>query len=70
MSETPISYPCSNDGCFYTFDLKRDYDEHVITCKIIKDRTKLRNTQLNRVDDKIPDQRMMYELVKYLAAKC
>jgi hypothetical protein len=68
MSETPISYPCK--FCFKNFLLKTDYDEHVISCEFLKTRAKLRNNQLNRVDDIVPPPRMMYELVKYLAAKC
>jgi len=68
MTETPVSYPCK--FCYNTFNLKTDYDEHVISCEFLKTRAKKRNTQLDRVDDIIPNQRMMYELVKYLAAKC
>ncbi len=64
MEETPCSI------CDKYFRLKSDYDEHIITCRLIKSRSELRNKKLDRTDDKIPDNRMMYELVKILAAKC
>lgn len=64
MEETPCKH------CFKVFTLKNDYDEHIITCGLIKKRKDLRNAQLDRIDDKIPDDRMMFELIKILAAKC
>lgn len=61
-------YPCKY--CFKDFQLKNDYDEHKITCELIKKRKDLRNTQLDRIEDDIPNPRIMFELVKMLAAKC
>lgn len=61
-------YPCKY--CFKDFILKSDYDEHKITCELIKKRKDLRKTQLDRIEDDIPNPRMMFELIKILTAKC
>lgn len=61
-------YPCKY--CFKDFRLKSDYDEHIITCKLIKERGKKLRNELDRIEDDIPNSRIMFELIKILATKC
>ncbi len=61
-------YPCKY--CFKDFRLKSDYDEHIITCKLIKERSKKLRNELDRIEDDIPNSRIMFELIKILATKC
>ena len=63
-----IFYTCS--CCNRDFKYKHQYSEHIISCKFLKNRAKERNTMLDLTDDDIPNNRMLYELVKYLAQKC
>jgi hypothetical protein len=56
--------------CNRDFTHKPQYSEHIISCKFLKERAKERNTVLDLTDDDIPNNRMLYELVKHLAQKC
>lgn len=51
--------------CFVDFRTKTQYREHVSCCKLIKDRT-----LADVPNDRVPNPRIMYELIKNLAAKC
>ena len=51
--------------CFVDFRTKTQHKEHVLCCKLIKDRT-----ADDMPNDRIPNARIMYELVKNLSAKC
>lgn len=63
-----IFYTCMY--CNRDFKHKPQYSEHIISCKFIKNRTRERNTVLDLTDDEIPNNRMLYELVKHFAQKC
>ena len=65
MATTYICLSCSTE-----FKYKRQYNEHNLCCTFMKERVKERNNNLDLVDDRIPSDRMMYELVKNLALKC
>lgn len=65
MSSSHVCLSCSTE-----FKYKKQYNEHTLCCSFIKDRAKERNTNMDLVDDRIPTDRMMYELVKNLALKC
>ena len=62
------TYNCLS--CATQFKYKRQYNEHILCCSFIKERTKERNTNMDLVDDRVPTERMMYELMKNLALKC
>ena len=51
--------------CFVEFRNKTQHREHVLCCKLIKDRT-----LADVPNDRVPNPRIMYELIKNLAAKC
>jgi len=51
--------------CFVDFRNKTQHREHVLCCKLIKDRT-----LADVPNDRVPNIRIMYELIKNLAAKC
>ena len=51
--------------CFVDFRNKTQHREHILCCKIIKDRT-----LADVPNDRVPNPRIMYELIKNLAAKC
>jgi len=68
MEEDPVSHPCK--WCNREFKYKTQYSEHIVSCKFIKERTKQRNTMLDLTDDDIPNNRILYELVKHFAYKC
>jgi hypothetical protein len=63
-----IIYTCS--CCSRDFTHKPQYSEHIISCKFLKERAKQRNTVLDLTDDDIPNNRMLYELVKNFAYEC
>lgn len=65
MATTHICLSCSTE-----FHYKKQYNEHSLCCSFMKDRAKERNTNMELVDDRIPNDRMLYELVKHLAVKC
>ena len=63
-----IFYTCTH--CNRDFKHRPQYTEHIVSCKFLKSRAKERNTVLDLTDDEIPNNRMLYELVKNLAYKC
>lgn len=65
MTSTHVCLSCSTE-----FKYKKQYNEHILCCAFLKERTKERNTNMELVDDRIPSDRMLYELVKNLALKC
>lgn len=65
MTSTYVCLSCSTE-----FKYKKQHSEHVLCCAFLKERTKERNTNMELVDDRIPSDRMLYELVKNLALKC
>ena len=65
MTSSHVCLSCSTE-----FKYKKQYNEHILCCSFLKERTKERNTNMDLVDDRIPSDRMLYELVKNLALKC
>jgi hypothetical protein len=65
---TTLTHVCLS--CATEFKYKKQYTEHNLCCVFLKDRSKERNTNMDLVDDRIPNDRMLYELVKNLALKC
>jgi len=55
--------------CTTEFKYKKQYNEHIVCCEFVHIRGKDRNTNVELVDDPIPSQRMMYELIKNLMFK-
>ena len=51
--------------CHVDFRNKTQYKEHSLCCKLIKDRT-----AADVPNDRVPNARILYELVKNLSAKC
>ena len=51
--------------CFVEFRNKTQHREHALCCKLIKDRT-----AADVPNDRVPNPRIMYELLKNLSAKC
>lgn len=68
ITQPEVSYPCKY--CYREFKYKTQYSEHISACEFLKTRAKERNTILELEDDDIPNERMMYELVKNLAFRC
>jgi hypothetical protein len=64
MASTHVCLSCSTE-----FKYKKQHSEHILCCAFLKERTKERNTNMELVDDRIPSDRMLYELVKNLALK-
>lgn len=57
--------------CFIEFTNKPCWEEHKICCEFMYERAKKRNTtHINNPDDKIPNERMTYELIKHLMYEC
>jgi len=51
--------------CYVDFRTKTQHREHTLCCKLIKDRT-----AADVPNDRVPNARIMYELIKNLSAKC
>ena len=51
--------------CYVDFRTKTQHREHSLCCKLIKDRT-----AADVPNDRVPNARIMYELIKNLSAKC
>jgi hypothetical protein len=68
MEQPEVSYPCKH--CYREFKYKSQYSEHISACEFLKTRAKDRNTNLELEDDDIPNERMLYELMKNLAFRC
>lgn len=63
-----MNYKC--DVCDTYFKYKRQCDEHVITCSLADKRSRERRENIDLTDDKIPNPRLMYELLKIALSKC
>ena len=68
ITQPEVSYPCKY--CYREFKYKTQYSEHISACEFLKTRAKERNANLELEDDDIPNERMLYELVKNLAFRC
>ena len=62
-------WPCKY--CFLEFNNKPCWEQHKLCCEFMYERSKKRNTtHLNNPEDKLPNERMTYELIKYLMYEC
>jgi len=52
------------DFCATHFRSKRQFSEHVVFCEFMATRSVERNTNMNLVEDRIPESRMMFEGMK------
>ncbi len=69
MSEQPLVWTC--EYCFLEYANKPCWEEHRLCCKFMHERSKKRNTtHVDNPDDKLPNERMTYELIKNLMFEC
>lgn len=62
-------WPCKY--CFLEFQNKPCWETHRLCCEFMHEQSKKRNTtHLNNPDDRIPNERMTYELIKHLMYEC
>ena len=61
---TPSSSQLYCNFCFTNFKITKQYNEHIVSCEFMRDRAVERNKSLQLIDDRIPDNRMMFESIK------